>query len=186
MNFIKRNANVIILFLAELAAGILLLIEPVGFTSGIIIAAGIIFLATGIICVVRYFRTEAREAARNQLLAKGLASLLMGWFCTFRSEWFVVTFPILTVLYGIFVLLAGLWKIQLTADLVRMKTGKWPPAAISAAISLVCAVVILNNPFAATEVLWMFTGITLIIEAVFDLITLVISSKTIKNAQSES
>lgn len=61
-----------------------------------------------------------------------------------------------------------------------------PPAAISAAISLVCAVVILNNPFAATEVLWMFTGITLIIEAVFDLITLVISSKTTKNAQSES
>lgn len=186
MNFIKRNANVIILFLIELAAGILLLIDPIRFTSGIIIAAGIVFLAAGILCTVRYFRTEAIEAAKRQLLTKGLVGLLFGWFCTFHSAWFVVTFPILTILYGIFVLLAGLGKIQLTIDLIRGRNKRWFIAGISAAISVVCAVVILNNPFAATEVLWMFTGITLIIEAVFDLITLVVSSKAIKNAQSEN
>ena len=156
MSFIKRNANVIFLFLIELAAGILLLIDPVRFASGIIIAIGIFFLVVGIIYAVRYFMTEAIEAAKNQLLTKGLVSLLFGWFCTFHSGWFIATFPILTILYGIFVLLVGLGKIQMTVDLIRARNKRWLLAGISAAISVICAVVIVNNPFAATEALWLY------------------------------
>lgn len=40
MSFIKRNADGTFLSLLELTAGILLLIDPVRFASGIIIAAG--------------------------------------------------------------------------------------------------------------------------------------------------
>ena len=101
--------------------------------------------------------------------------MLSGAFCVFKSHWFIVTFPALTILYGIVVLVTGLGKIQLTFDLIRKKHKKWFLAAISAVLSIVCAVVILNNPFTSTTVLWMFTGISLIAESIIDVITWIVS-----------
>ncbi|MGN1003399.1 MAG: HdeD family acid-resistance protein [Oscillospiraceae bacterium] len=174
MKALKENVNGIILCLFEILVGILLLINPVGFTAGIIVCAGVVLIVFGIISIVKYFREDAREAALSQALMKGLVALAAGLFCVFKSRWFVVTFPILTIIYGVVIFVAGLGKVQLTVDMLRLKSKKWFISAISAALSLVCAVVILNNPFTTTAVLWMFTGITLIIEAVFDVIALIV------------
>lgn len=171
----KNNINGILLCLFEIAVGVLLLINPVGFTTGIITTAGIVLLIIGLITVIKYFRTEADEARTGQYLVKGLVALLAGAFCTFKSHWFIVTFPALTIIYGIVVLITGLGKVQLTFDMIRKKNKKWFLAIISALLSIICAVVILNNPFTSTTVLWMFTGITLIAESVIDVITLIVS-----------
>ena len=39
-----------------------------------------------------------------------------------------------------------------------------------------CAVVILLNPFATTEVLWIFAGITLIVEAFVDIVSIFVNA----------
>jgi len=80
--------------------------------------------------------------------------------------------------YGVGVLSAGLAKVQFTFDMIRQKNKKWFFALIGAAISIVCAIIILNNPFATTAVLWIFTGISLIVEAVFDAVTLIVSRES--------
>lgn len=172
-----QSVNGILLCLFEILVGILLLINPVGFTSGIIITAGVFLLIVGLGSIIKYFRTDAKEAALSQNLVKGLVALLAGAFCAFNSDWFVVTFPVLTMIYGIVILVTGLGKVQITVDMIRQKNKKWFLAAISAAISIACAVVILNSPFTSTAVLWMFTGITLIVESVFDIITLIVRGK---------
>lgn len=177
MKAIKNNMSGIILCLFEIIVGILLLVNPIGFTIGIITSAGIVLVVLGIGTVIKYFRTEAKEAASGQYLVKGLTALLAGAFCIFQSQWFIVTFPALTIIYGVVVFLTGLGKVQLTADMLRRKSKKWFLAIISAVISIACAAVILNNPFTSTAVLWMFTGITLIVESVIDLVTLIISGK---------
>lgn len=175
MKILKKNGNSIILCAFEILVGVLLLIDPVGFTTGIITVAGVGLLAAGVITVVKYFRTDAAQAAAGQLLARGLAELLAGAFCAFRSQWFVVTFPVLTMIYGVVILITGLGKIQITADLLRGKNGRWFMGAISAAVSIACAVIILRSPFATTAALWVFTGITLIVEAVLDAVTIAIA-----------
>ena len=96
--------------------------------------------------------------------------LLTGAFCAFNSRWFFATFPVLTLVYGVVILITGITKVQWTIDIIRMKRSKWFWAAISAAISIVCGVVIITSPFSTTAVLWMFIGISLIVEAVFDMI----------------
>lgn len=183
MKALKQNGNTMIMFLIEAVVGILLLIDPVKFTSGIIIIAGIALMICGLVSVIRYFRSDPREAAVGQLLAKGIIFLLAGAFCTFNSEWFIVTFPIIAVLYGIGILLMGVGKLQTAVDLLRMKNKKWWWSAISAAISVISALVIILNPFTTTVVLWQFTGISLLVEAVFDIITLFVSRKN--NAGAE-
>lgn len=82
---------------------------------------------------IKYFRMEATEAAETQGLLKGLILIVAGVFCTFRSYWFIVTFPVLSV--------------------------------------------ILKNLFTSSAVLWMFTGISLIVEALFDVVSLIINTR---------
>ena len=162
---------------AELIVGILLLVNPIGLTSGIIIACGIVLMIWGLSSVVRYFRADPAEAAVKSLLSKGLALLLVGAFCAFRSYWFVVTFPVLTLVYGVVILFTGLTKIQWMADMIRLKQRRWAWAMISAAVSILCGVVIITSPFSTTAVLWTFTGISLIVEAIFDILTAILSKK---------
>lgn len=170
MKGLKEKVIGFIPCLFELIVGVLLLVNPVEFTSGIIMAAGIVLMIFGIIEAVKYFRTSAEEAFLRQTLVKGLALLLVGAFCTFKTEWFIVTFPVLTIIYGVIILLTGIGKVQLTVDMVRRKNKKWFWAAVNAVVSIICAIVILNSPFTSTAILWIFTGASLIVEGVFDLI----------------
>lgn len=174
---LKRSLCGIAMSIAELIIGILLLVNPVGFTSGVIAVFGVVLMIMGLNDVIRYFRTDPETAAVSQLLAKGLVTLLGGAFCTFYSHWFIATFPVLTLLYGVMVLAAGLTKLQWTVDIIRMKRRRWFLAAISAVISVVCGVVIITSPFSTTAVLWMFIGMSLILEAVFDILAAVFGNK---------
>lgn len=172
MKVIKEKANGIVFGVFEVIVGLLLLINPAGFTSAIIMVAGVALMVGGLIEIIKYFRTDPIEAAQGQMLVKGLVAVLAGGFCTFQTEWFIITFPVLTIMYGIVILLTGVMKIQLTVDMLRLKSPKWSWAGINAAISVICAAVILNAPFASTAVLWIFTGAALMVEGVFDLVTL--------------
>lgn len=172
MKYLKQHASSIIMCVFEVIAGILLLINPVGFTSAIIQAFGVILVVLAIFSFVSYARMDPLAGAASQALLKGLIALVAGGFCIFHAPWFITTFPIITIIYGVAVLVAGLAKVQWTVDALRLNTGKWFLPAISAVISIVCAIIIFRNPFATTMVLWMFTGAALIVEAVFDIVSM--------------
>ena len=177
MKTLRENFNGMVICLFELVIGILLLINPIGFTTGIIMTGGGLLILSGLVNCIRYFRAEVREAARGQYLTKGLVAVIAGVFCIYNTEWFLVTFSAVTVIYGVVVLLASVEKIQLCLDMLRLKKKKWYLAAISAVISLVCAVLILKNPFSSSAIIWIISGVSLILEAFFDLFTLVVNWK---------
>ena len=187
MKKIKKHLNGILLCLFELVVGVLLLVDPLGFTTGIVVAAGVALLVLALVYVIKYCRTEAKAAAQGQYLLKGLLALAAGAFCTIKPQWFVVTFPAFTVLYGVAVLTAGLVKVQFAVDMLRAKNERWFFGLIGAVISVICAVVILNDPFATATVLWTFTGVSLIVEAVVDGAMLILSNtkKKEKHLQQE-
>lgn len=160
--------------LAELLIGILLLINPVGFTSVIL---GLIMASIGIINIVSYFRTDPILAAEQTGLAKGLLLCTAGLFCIFKSSWFISTFPLLTTIYGILILLLGFSKTQWAVDMLRNKQRYCFIAGISAALTLILSILILLNPFASTAVLWTFIAMILIIESVVDIAALIFDKR---------
>lgn len=174
-----------ILALCELVLGIILLINPRGFTGAIIVILGALLFSFGIIYILRYFKAQPEEAAKEQNLTQGLLAMLFGLFCAFKSEWFFLAFPLLTALYGLIMLIAGVAKVQWTVDLLRLKSKKWFWAGIGAALTLICAVITLCNPFRTTAALWIFIGITLIAEAVTDMLT-VFFAKNRADAKAET
>ncbi len=187
MKTLKQNANGILLCISEIIIGILLLIDPVSFTSGIVIACGIILILIGLISIIKYFFMDIEEAIMSQNLLKGFVLLLAGALCVLNYKWIFATFSLLTIIYGAVILLVGLGKIQWTVNMIRLKKEKWFLMGISALISIICAIVIMTNPFATTAILWRFTGISLIIEAVFDVVSLILNrqKKEIKDAETD-
>lgn len=181
MKRIRENFGGIILCLGQLLVGILLMINPAGFTSGIIIAVGAVLLLAGIISVIRYFRTPPVAAAAQKGLAKGICGIAAGLFCILNSRWFLTVFPLLTMLYGVGILLTAVMRIQWTADLLRQKKAQWKWSAIGAAASLAFALVILLNTFASVTFLWIFVGVSLIIDAVLDVMALIFNGKQAVN-----
>lgn len=180
MDFVKTAKDhraALLVSLCEVIVGVLLLVNPVRFTSGIIIALGTVLALAGAVNVVKYFRSAPLQAAQEQRLSKGLVMLLAGVFCVFRSGWFIATFPVLTLLYGVGLLVVGLTKVQWTVDLLRLKHDFWFVAGIGAAASIVCGAIIIGNPFGSTVALWIFIGIALLAEAVCDLLAVFMRRK---------
>ena len=173
----SSKLSAILLALCEGIIGILLLMNPVGFTTGIIVFLGIVLLVIGVAAVVQYFRTDPVEAALEQGLTWGCIEILAGLFCILKSGWFIITFPLLTILYGVGILITGVAKVQRTVDMIRLKLKKWFWMAISAAVTILCAVVILCTPFSSASVLWMFIAIMLIVEAVIDVIAVIFAKE---------
>lgn len=177
MNKINRSTGNILTCIFEILVGILLLINPVGFTSGIIIIFGLVLAVIGAASLFKYFRADAETAAQENGLAKGLIFAIFGLFCTFKSEWFIITFPLLTVLYGILTLIIGVSKVQWAVDMLRARHKYWFVEVIGAVLTIVCAVLILSNPFTSTAFLWTFIGVTMIIEALVDVVAFVLDKK---------
>jgi len=177
MSRINRNAGNILSCVAEIIIGILLLIDPLGFTAGIIMTLGIILTILGLSCIAAYFRMEPETAAQTSGLMKGLMLTGGAFVCLFKTEWLIAAFPLITVFYGIVILIVGISKLQWAVDLLRLKQKYWFVALIGAILSVLFASVILMNPFASTGVLWTFIAVSLIVEAVMDILTFIFGRK---------
>lgn len=165
------KASIIILSLCEVIVGILLLMNPVSFTTGVIIFLGVVLIVVGTASVVQYFRDPPEVAVLKKELVRGCVAILGGLFCVMKSGWFIVAFPILTRLYGVVTLVTGLVKVQWTIDKIRLKQKRWIWTTFDAVLTIIFAAIVLCNPFSSTAVLWIFIAVGLIVEAVIDIIT---------------
>ena len=71
MKFLKQNSVNLLISLCELIIGILLLIDPTGFSNGIIIAFGAACLAFGVVQIVFYWKKPLAEAVSRVLFDEG-------------------------------------------------------------------------------------------------------------------
>jgi len=131
----------------------------------------------GVSGIVGYFRAEPEEAAQSSGLMKGLLLVCGAFVCLFKTQWLIAAFPLITVFYGVMILIAGISKLQWAIDLLRLKQKYWFVALIGAALSVLFAVIILTNPFASTGVLWIFIAVSLIVEALMDILTFIFGRK---------
>ncbi len=170
---LRRNSTKILLAVAQIVVAILLLINPVGFTAGIIIAAGVVAVAAGVISIVKYVKLPAIQAASEQRLARGIVLIAVGVFAICKYGWFIGVFSILAALYGLGILLSSIARVQWTVDMLRVNHPRWWLMAIDAVITALLGILILTNPFAAVTVPWLFVSIALFVGAAIDIVYVV-------------
>lgn len=172
MKFIRKNLTTLAAVFFSVVMGILLLVNPSVYAIAMIRLAGALLLALGVFDVVKYFRTKPEEAAKGSALYSGLTRFSAGCFCLFGAGWFLTVFPVLAVLYGLLQILISFRKLQGMTDAFRTKQRFWYLRAISAYITLLFGFLIVLNPNMTFISIWGFTGITLLIEGIFDCVLL--------------
>lgn len=173
-----RDLVNLLLCLGELVLGLLLLFNPVGFATALLVVVGVLLCLMGAARLVGYWRTPPLLAAQGGGLSAGAILLLAGLFCIAGRRWVLATFPVLSVVFGVLTLLNALHKLQGAVDLWRLEQRHWTVALAGAGLTLVFALVILANPFSTAALLWTALALTLLAEAGLDLATLVLGRRT--------
>ena len=174
MKFIRENAQSIVMILFLLIIGIMLLVNPVSFAVMMIKIAGLGLFVVGVVNLIKYFQAKPEVAAKGMNFFVGAVMISVGAFAFFATGWFVSVFPVLAVLYGLLQIALGFLETQHAIDALRMKEDYWWMRAISAAISLLFGFIIACNPGLTFISIWVFTGITLIIDACVALTALIL------------
>lgn len=183
MKKLLKNAGPIVTCIAELLVGILLLIDHNSFVKYLLIIAGAFITLSGIVALVKYFVSSPDEGEKSKGLSKALISLTIGIFLIANNGIAAAAqfMSIISFIFGACVLYVSYGKIQNAVDKMRKKQF-FLIALISALITLVCAVVIF---MLKDKALWLFLGISLLVEATLDLADVIATSVKSKRKNTE-
>ncbi|MCD7804798.1 MAG: DUF308 domain-containing protein [Oscillospiraceae bacterium] len=168
----KQKLSGIGLAVVEIVVGLFLLISPDTLTKAVVIIAGIALLVLGVISLIGYFRAEPVGSVLGQGMTKGLMEIAIGAFILIKTGWVVGVFDTVIALA---ILLLGVSKLGMSIDLMRLKDDGWKPALLDAVVTLICAIIIVS--ISASDAIWMVIGISLIVQAVLDIVTAFLSGK---------
>ena len=174
MTFIRKNWGALLTAVVLTVTGILLLVDPAAWSVAIIRIVGILFVVLGVLDLVKYFRTAPVIAAKGTAFCSGVTMITAGALLVFGSGWFISAFPLLAMLYGLFQVLIGFRKLQKMTDALRMEHPLWYLYAVSAGLTLLFGFIVVFNPDMKFTNIWSFTGVTLIVEGVFDAAALIV------------
>ena len=177
MKYIKENWSAILISLFLVVVGILLLVNPSQFASIVLKLAGAVLILCGLWDLIKYFRADAEDAARGSGFFSGATLITAGAFCIFSVSWLETVFPVLAVVYGVMQILFGYRKLQRMVDHLRLKKPLWWTLAISAGLSILFGFIIALNPGMTVVGIWVFTGVSMIIEGLFDAAALILNAR---------
>ena len=175
MKIFKYLLPLFILFLFEIAVGVLLIINGEMFTQVVFIIFGVFMLICGIVTLIRTLMKSRNGGSISMLSLIGSIILLsIGAFFTAASGSVLSVMTAVTLVIGIIMVFNGMLKLAEYAAMRKQDAGS-VFAIIGAIVTIVLGIVIAFNPFKGFEVMvmWMILGIMIIVSAVFDLISLI-------------
>ena len=160
------------------ACGLLLLLWPDLAMSIANYALAVILLGAGILLIIAYARGTIWEAVAGVRLTVGLALAFMGVLLLFNPNFLLSLLPFL---WGLSLLVGGFGKVQMSVDLKRIGETRWWLALIGAGVSLVLGSFAVFRPVFVAEVIVQFIGVSLLVESVVDLTTVLTTNKKIRD-----
>ncbi len=178
----QARLELILLALANIALGIVLIIKPEDALDFVGRAIGIVLVVWGIIRIVNYFRVAVVEAFGSFGLVQGVALIAFGAYVAVRPADMAAVF---TIVMAILVIIGGVIKVQYAVDLKRMNGPVWWLELVVAISLLILGAIALVDPFATQAALMIFIGISLVLDGVFDLASIIRISVLAKKVSKE-
>lgn len=183
MSVFKRLLPMILMFIFEIAVGVLLLIDGERFTQVIFIIFGVFMLLSGLITLIRSL-LAGRNGGSIPMgpLLLSIVLLAIGAFFTAASGSVLSIMSAVTLVIGIIMVFNGMLKLAEFGSMRRSGADS-RLAMVGAIITIILGIVIAFNPFGATAAMWTILGIMIIVSAVFSLISLIHFAIALKNTQ---
>lgn len=172
---IKRE--LILADIAFILIGIFIIVFPEGSGNILCRIIGGALTVLGVIHAVSYFSGERTEVFGSFALVQGAALIGFGVYFLIKPEFLA---SILTVCFAIILLVGGVMKLQYGADLARLEASGWWFEIAGAVLMVIFGIVSLVNPFPAAATLMMFIGIAVLINGIWDLISVLYLATVVK------
>jgi uncharacterized membrane protein HdeD (DUF308 family) len=115
------------------------------------------------------FRIAGSEILGSYGLVQGVTLLAFGMFFVIKPG-FIAVF--LGTALAIIIIVDGILKLQYAVDFYHLESDKWWIELIGAVVMVVIGIIALLNPFSTSSALIVFIGIALMIEGLWDFISL--------------
>ena len=167
----------LIVAFSAILLGLLFILTPQTSADVICYVAGILLLASGIAAVISYLASG--RLFGSYALVSGIVLLVCGVFCLLRPE---IIQGLLTVLFGVFLVIDGMMTLQDGVDCARARLAGWWVPVLLGAVTIALGCVVLFGKF---DSIMLLAGISLIVDGVFDLIVTFAFSKRIRTAREK-
>lgn len=182
MKIFKRiKWSYVVLSAMFLLLGIFLVANPE--TSLIMICRilGAAMAVFGVMKIVLYFIREVEGVAIRFDFAVGLFCIILGALMLWRAP---ALTDVLSVMIGLLVLVDSVFKLQVAVDSRRMGAHSWWVTLVCTVVCLVLGVLLVFNPFDGKQVLTIMMGVSLIVDGVQNLCTVVYAAVFVKDVKA--
>ena len=182
---IKNGMNSLIVAIIYIAFGVLMILFPGVMANIVCILIAAALLVFGALKLLAYFRKDKEQAAQSFDLVGGVILLILGVLILLFQRRFL---NILPILFGIFLLISALIKLQNAFDVKRFGGEKWWMVLLFSVVSIVLAILLIARPGFMVKASFIVIGIFLLIDGIETLIGTFMLGKTTtsyKKAQDE-
>lgn len=173
----------IVLSVALCVLGIILIAFP-GFSASLFgILCGVVLIMFGGVKLVGYFSKDLYRLAFQYDLVFGILMIALGVGMLTHPEGLM---HFVCVALGITILADGLTKIQISRESRSFGIGRWQVMLVLAILTGVCGLALVVCPGYGGRVLMALLGITLLLEGILNLITVIMAVKIIKDQKPDS
>ncbi len=158
--------------------GILLIIWPDQSKSIIFTILGCGLCIWGIIKVIVYFKEDVETGMLTQSFSLGTGLIVLGIVIMIFA---VKIGEVMPIIFACMLLFGALYKTQMAFDLKKLKSAGWFTPVFGSLISLILSLLIFINLFNSESVLIIFIGVSLLIEAILNMASVIYLDKKLKN-----
>ncbi len=174
--FSTVKVQLLLIAIALIVVGTLFIIFPKNAMGIICRVSGIALIIWGVVKLVGYFSSGLREVGTYSLVG-GITLVAFGILLVIKPTFVSGVF---TLLFGILLIIDSVMKIQQSVDMCKLKIKYWWVGLIIAAVTLAIGIIIFIDPFASAEALMIYIGVSLIVDGVIDLVSVIFYSAKIK------
>ena len=175
--FTKLKWENIIAAILAIVVGVLFIILPKDSADVLCLIAGILLIFAGAFTVVAYIFSGFFLGAH--LLIVGIMLILLGTFCLTNPENIM---KVLTVLFGLYIVIDGATSIVDSVYCAKAKIKGWGLLLVLAILSIGLGTAVMFSTF---DTIMIFAGCSLIIDGVCDIIETIVFSHKIKEAKKK-
>lgn len=175
--FTKLKWENIIAAILAIVVGVLFIILPKDSVDVLCLIAGILLIFAGSFTLVAYIFSGFFLGAH--LLIVGIMLILLGTFCLANPENIM---EVLTVLFGLYIVIDGTTSIVDSVYCAKAKIKGWGLLLVLAILSIGLGTVVMFSTF---DTIMIFAGCSLIIDGVCDIIETIVFSHKIKEAKKK-
>ena len=175
--FTKLKWENIIAAILAIVVGVLFIILPKDSADVLCLIAGILLIFAGSFTLVAYIFSGFFLGAH--LLIVGIMLILLGTFCLANPENIM---EVLTVLFGLYIVIDGTTSIVDSVYCAKAKIKGWGLILVLAILSIGLGTAVMFSTF---DTIMIFAGCSLIIDGVCDIIETIVFSHKIKEAKKK-